>query len=133
MILSQAGKPDMTLKKTALLLPTVAALALTACAEKAENISAAYVSPQQYQSFNCRQVEQEARRVTARAAQTAGVQDKNASNDAAITAVSLILFWPAAFFINGNKENAAELSRLRGELEALEQASIQKRCGIEFR
>ena len=86
-----------------------------------------------YQSYNCSQIEQEARRVSARTAQIAGVQDKKASNDAVATGVALVLFWPAAFFIGGNKENASELGRLKGELEALERASIEKKCNITFR
>ncbi len=108
-------------------------MTMAGCAQKSEDIQGTYISPLMYQSYNCTQVEQEARRVSARAAQIAGVQDKKASNDAAATAAALILFWPAAFFIGGNKENAAELARLKGELEALEKTSIEKRCNIQFR
>lgn len=108
-------------------------MALAGCAQKSEDVQGAYVSPMMYQSYNCKQIEQEARRVSARTAQIAGVQDKKASNDAVATGVALVLFWPAAFFIGGNKENAAELGRLKGELEALEKISIEKRCNITFR
>lgn len=62
-----------------------------------------------------------------------GVQDKKASNDAAAATVGAILFWPALFLIKGDSETSAEVSRLKGEMEALEQASIKKNCGIEFR
>lgn len=109
-----------------------AVLLTTACADNSADIQPTYISPLTYQSFSCRQIEQEARRIAARSAQVAGVQDKNAQGDAVATGVALVLFWPAAFFIGGNKENAAELSRLKGELEALEQTSIQKNCGIVF-
>lgn len=108
-------------------------IVLSGCAQKSEDIQGAYVSPMMYQSYNCQQIEQEARRVSARTTQLTGVQDKKASNDAVATGVALVLFWPAAFFIGGNKENAAELGRLKGELEALEKASIEKRCNIVFR
>ena len=50
-----------------------------------------------------------------------------------LAAVSLVLFWPAAFMIRGNGESAAELGRLKGEMQAIEQANIQKNCGINFR
>lgn len=105
----------------------------SACAEKSADIQANYVSPLNYQSYSCSQIEQEARRVAARSSQVAGVQDKNAEGDAVATGVALVLFWPAAFFIGGDKENAAELARLKGELDALEQVAIQKNCGIVFR
>lgn len=39
----------------------------------------------------------------------------------------------AAFFVGGDRGNAAELGRLKGEMDALEQASIKKNCGIQFR
>lgn len=116
-------------------LKSIAAFALigqVGCAEKSENISATYVSPITYQSFSCRQIGEEAQRVSSRAAELTGVQDKNAENDAVATGVALVLFWPAAFFISGDKETTAELARLKGELEALEQASIQKNCSINF-
>jgi hypothetical protein len=109
------------------------AMVLAGCAQKSEDIQGAYVSPMLYQSYSCTQIEQEARRVSARTAQIAGLQDQKASNDAVATGVALVLFWPAAFFIGGNKENAAELGRLKGELEALEKISIEKRCNITFR
>jgi hypothetical protein len=111
----------------------ITALSLSACAENAKNVQATYVSPLNYESFSCSQVEQEARRVSSRTAQIAGVQDANAQGDAVATGVALVLFWPAAFFVGGDGETAAELSRLKGEMEALEQASIQKNCGITFR
>lgn len=110
-----------------------AAIITSGCADKSSNVQASYVSPIQFQGYSCSQISSEAQRVSSRAAQSAGVQDKKAKNDAVATGVALVLFWPAAFFVGGNKENSAELSRLRGELEALEQASIQKNCAIEFK
>jgi len=111
----------------------ISAILLSGCAQKSENVAGAYVSPLAYQGLSCRQIESEARRVSSRAASVSGIQDKNASNDAVATGVALVLFWPAAFFIKGKKENAAELARLKGELDALEQISIKKNCGIVFK
>ncbi|MEX1662204.1 hypothetical protein AB4874_11170 [Thioclava sp. 15-R06ZXC-3] len=114
-------------------LGLIAGTAISGCAKKSEDIAPQYISPMQYQSYSCSQIAAEAQRVTNQAANVSGVQDKKASNDAVATGVALVLFWPAAFFIHGNGENAGELGRLKGELDALEQASIQKKCGIEFR
>ncbi len=115
---------------TAVLAAT--AIVVAGCAQKAEDVSGSYVSPLTYQSFSCRQIQQEATRISSRAAEISGVQNKKAQSDAVATGVALVLFWPAAFFIKGDKQTAAELSRLKGELNALEQASIQKNCGIRF-
>jgi hypothetical protein len=113
----------------------VATLSIIAagCAKKSDDISARYISPLQYDSYSCRQIGEEAQRVTNQAARLTGLQDKKAQNDAVATGVALVLFWPAAFFIGGNGENAAELGHLKGELEALERASIKKNCSIAFR
>jgi hypothetical protein len=109
------------------------ALAVGGCASKSNDIAASYVSPLQYDTFNCRQLAEEAQRVSQRAAVAAGVQDQKATNDAVATTVGVIVFWPALFFIGGDKGNAAELARLKGEMDAIEQTSIRKSCGIQFR
>jgi hypothetical protein len=114
---------------TAVLLVSI----IAGCADGSKNVTSSYVSPLQYQSYSCSQLAEEASRVSARAAQLSGVQDKNASNDAVATGVALVIFWPALFFIKGNKETKAELARLKGEIEALESASIKKKCSIQFR
>jgi hypothetical protein len=106
---------------------------LAACASRSENISAAYVSPMTYQPYSCNQLREEATRVSTRAIQVTGTQDQKATNDAVATGVGVVLFWPALFFIRGDSTTAAELARLKGEMEAIEQASIQKNCGIQFR
>jgi hypothetical protein len=115
-----------------LLTAAFAAMTAGACAKKADSIAAAYVSPYQYENFTCPQLAEEAQRVSSRAAIAAGAQDQKATNDAVATTVAVVVFWPAAFLIRGNDQQTAELARLRGELEALEQVSIRKRCGILF-
>jgi hypothetical protein len=111
----------------------VAASIVTAgCASSSSDVKASYVSPLQYQQFNCQQIGAEGERVSRRAAEASGAQDAKASNDAVATGVALVLFWPAVFLVKGDGQNAAELARLRGEFEALERASIDKNCGLKF-
>jgi Fe-S cluster assembly scaffold protein SufB len=109
------------------------AASMAGCASRSENVSAAYVSPNAYQSYSCEQIRAEASRVSSRAAAATGTQNSKATSDAVTTGVAVVLFWPAAFFIKGDGAGAAELSRLKGEMEALEQASVQKKCNIVFR
>ena len=106
---------------------------LAGCASKAENIAASYTSPMVYESWSCPQIAQEAARVSSRAAQVAGVQDSKATGDAVATGVGIVLFWPALLFIKGDSTTGAELARLKGEMEAIEQVSIRKSCGIKFK
>jgi hypothetical protein len=108
------------------------ALALGGCATSSDKITASYVSPMQYETWNCRQLAEEAQRISSRAAAAAGAQDSQVTKDAVATTVGVIVFWPALFLIGGDKQNAAELARLKGEMEAIEQTSIRKNCGIQF-
>ena len=73
-----------------------------------------------------------ANRLLAVTAIAAGAQDKQRTNDAIATTVGVVVFWPALFFIGGDKQTAAELARLKGEMDAIEQTSIRKNCGIQF-
>lgn len=112
----------------------VAALAagVAACAKSAADIAPAYVSPILYENYNCRQLGEEAQRVSARAAQVSGVQDQKATGDAVATTVGLIIFWPTLLLIKGNDQQTAELANLKGQMDAIEQVSIRKQCGIVF-
>ena len=111
----------------------MAALVVSGCAKGSSSISASYVNPVMYQSFDCEQIKAEAMRLSIKASELAGTQDQKAKNDAVAMGVGLVLFWPALFFIKGNDERAGELARVRGEMDAVQQASIQKSCGIEFK
>ena len=74
----------------------------------------------------------EAQSVSARAAQVAGVQENKRTNDAVATGVAIVVFWPAAFLVKGDGPTAAELGQLKGQMMAIEQANIAKRCGLQF-
>jgi hypothetical protein len=114
----------------------IAALVLAGCASRAADVTATYVSPMQYQAYTCAQLAAEAQRVSAAAtaaAAAAGNQDSQATKDAVATAVGVIVFWPTLFLIGGDKQNAAQLAQLKGQMDAIEQTSIQKQCGIQFR
>lgn len=111
---------------------TCLAITLSGCADKSDDIGAAYVSPMQYQSHSCKQLHSEATAVSSRASQAMSAQNKSAENDAVAMGVGMVLFWPALFFIKGDKATAAEVARLKGEMIAIEQASNTKRCGIVF-
>ncbi|MFN3689155.1 hypothetical protein [Salinarimonas sp.] len=110
----------------------LAAVALAGCASRASDINASYVSPLTYQNLTCSQLQEEAARVSNRAAIAVGAQNERATRDAVATGVSIVLFWPALFFVRGDGPQAAELARLKGEMDAIEQASIAKNCGIRF-
>ena len=112
----------------------VAALgaALGGCASSAADITPAYVSPVAYQSYTCQQLALEAQSISTRAATLSGAQDSQRTKDGWATAAAVVVFWPAAFFVGGDKQTAAELSQMKGQMVAVEQASIAKKCNIQF-
>ena len=114
------------------IIAVLTALSLAGCASTAADVAPAYVSPIQYQSFTCPQLTAEAQRVAAAAAAASGAQDSQHTKDAVATTAAVIIFWPAAFFVQGDKNNAAQLAQLKGQMDAIQQASITKNCGIQF-
>jgi hypothetical protein len=118
------------IKKTIVALAAVSTLA--ACATPPKDIAPAYVSTGLYENLTCAQLRTEAEGVSARAAAAYGKQEQNRNSDVAMTTVSLVLFWPAAFFMKGDGAAAAEVARIKGEMQAIEQVNRIKNCGIQF-
>lgn len=97
-------------------------------------MAASYVSPLEYQDYSCKQLGAEASRVSRKASELHGTLKSEADADTAQMAAGLILFWPTLFFLEGGDgPQASEYKRLKGEYEAIEQVSIKKNCGLEFR
>ena len=122
-----------TIQKLAGLVTAVVSLSTAGCASRSEDVAASYVSPVAYSNYNCRALGAEAQRVSAAAAAASGAQDSQRTKDTVATTAAVVIFWPAAFFVGGNNAQTAELARLKGQMQAIEEASIQKRCGISFR
>ncbi|WP_186830305.1 hypothetical protein [Mitsuaria sp. TWR114] len=101
---------------------------VSACSTASKDISATYVSPSQYSSYDCTQLTAETQRLQARYLELGGRLDQAATNDKTLMGVGLILFWPALFALGGTKSQEAEYGRLRGEYDAVQQTLIQKRC-----
>lgn len=99
------------------------------CAKNSEDVRASYVSPLQYANYSCDQLSAEAQRISGRVSEVSGAQDDAATRDAVAVGVGAVLFWPALFFLAGG-DNEAELSRLKGEFEAVEKQAIVKECGL---
>ena len=112
-------------------LGLLTATLLFGCATQPKDLPTTYVSPLQYQSYSCEQIAMEMNRVSRKVNELRGELKGEADADSAQMAIGLIIFWPALFFLEGGDgAGAAEYSRLKGEFEALEQASIQKSCGF---
>jgi hypothetical protein len=106
--------------------------ALGGCASSSAEITPAYISPVAFQGYTCQQLALEAQSLSTRAASLSGVQDSQRTKDQWSTAAAVVIFWPAAFLVGGDKQTAAELAQMKGQMVAVEQASIEKKCNIKF-
>jgi len=106
---------------------------LSACATQPDEIHTAYVSTLQYKNYDCDQLSMEAERVSRRTIDLHRSLKKTADDDEVQMGVGLILLWPTLFFLEGGDDaRAQEYSRLKGERNAIETVSVQKKCGIQF-
>jgi hypothetical protein len=105
-----------------------AAVAVSGCASSASEVTPAYASPLLYHGYDCDQLGAEAQRLRVRLVDIGGRLDQAATNDKIWVGASVLLFWPAAFWVGGNKGQEAEFARLKGEFEAVQQAAIQRKC-----
>lgn len=105
-------------------------IALAGCSTASKNITANYVSPTQYQSYDCEQIASETQRIQVRVNQLGDRLDTAASHDVSIGIVGAILFWPALFALGGTKAEEAEYARLKGEYDAVQQSAVVKKCSF---
>ena len=109
-------------------------ITLAGCAADTNQIRATYVSPRDYDDCTCDQLKDEAIRVTRQAREVGARVNETAETDDTQMAVGLILFWPTLFFLEGEDTlDTQEYAELKGRSSAIEEASIRKQCGIEFR
>lgn len=101
---------------------------MAGCTTAGTNVAATYVSPVQYARYDCEQLREELVRINSRVAQMTGRLDQAAQSDTMMMTVGLLLFWPAMFAVGGSKQQEAELSRLKGEYDALLISSTEKKC-----
>ncbi len=112
---------------------SVLGMMLANCATPAKKIQPTYISPVTYESYTCEQLGQEAERLSVRASEVIGVQNKKAKGDAVAMGIGLIVAWPALLFIKGDGgQTEAQVARLKGEMEAVEKVSNSKDCGLVF-
>ena len=105
---------------------------VTGCATSPNEMTASYVSPLIYQSFDCQQLVMESDRVSRRVQSMHAKLDEKEGDDSAKMAIGLLLFWPALFFLDGDEDGAIEYKRLKGESEAVHQAAIAKKCDLRL-
>ena len=99
------------------------------CAASPENNHVPYISPGQFQTYNCNELLAEIERIQTRVSQLTGnLEDKNPTKDKWVLGADLSLSWPALFALGGTKEQEAEYEQLKNEYDAIQQWAIIKQC-----
>ena len=102
---------------------------ISACATQPDKISSQYVPAATYSNYTCDQIASSLRQKNNRMQTLYGSLKEEADADEWQMGVGMLLFWPSLFFLEGgDSPEAAEYSRLKGEVDALNEASIQKSC-----
>ena len=105
-------------------------LLITSCATKPAELTASFVSPDTYNNYDCEQIEVEMQKNTRQVEDLTAQQDIIYNNDEIVGWVLAIGMLPAYFFIEGDGEVASELKLAKGTMEALQQVSVEKKCGM---
>lgn len=100
------------------------------CSTAAKDMTAVYVSPLEFNAYDCEQLSIEAKRVGNRVRQLGGRLDQAAASDKAVMGIGLIVFWPALFALGGTSQQEAEFASLKGTYAAINSAAENKKCLI---
>ena len=109
----------------------VLALMLISCTPGASSVTPTYISPLEYAHYDCDQIIAEMSRISRRSQEIAGQVDKEADNKNKTIGVAAVIFWPAIFAVGSSSGKKQEYARLLGQLEALEQVSIERKCNVK--
>jgi hypothetical protein len=101
-------------------------IAIFGCAAKPEAIPPSYVSHIGYMDFDCKQLGAEQQRLIAALSTASDAQRQARSND---TAGVIFLGLPVSSLSGSNQ--ASNIGRLKGELEAVQKAMVAKGCANE--
>ena len=110
----------------------LAGLTGSGCANRSQDMAAAYVSPPNYRQLNCRQLANTAALVSARAFNLRGERDDSKHTwEIVPPSGAPVVLWPTAFMSN-DPVRMAEYTRLKGEFDAILKTSVRKGCATRF-
>lgn len=118
------------MKRLIMIILFTVAITLSGCAASSENYHLPYISPTQFQTYNCDELLAEIERIQARVSQLTGKSNDKAQNnkDKWTLGADLSLSWAALFALSGTKEQEAEYAQLKSEYDAIQRWAITKKC-----
>ncbi|WEF32342.1 hypothetical protein [Pseudoduganella chitinolytica] len=107
-----------------LTIAALAAFALSACASRPESIPASFVSHEKYSGNDCTQLSTYLSDARSQLQKVSAMQDSKANMDAATVFFVLV---PASKL---SGDHAADVAKLKGEVEAIETAQVKRGCKV---
>jgi hypothetical protein len=116
--------------KTVAAILVAGVMFLTSCAPAPKHILPTYVSPLQYEQYDCSQIGSEMESVTRRLNEVYIAVKKSSARDGYFMLGAVLISGPLALVpaVIDDSESTGQFAQMQGELEALEQAAILKEC-----
>ena len=103
---------------------------IASCATSPDKLRTQYIPASTYSNLDCDQIAGSLRQKNSKLESLYTNLKSESQTDGTQMAVGMLLFWPALLFLEGSDSpDAAAYSRLKGEVEALNEISITKKCG----
>ncbi len=118
----------MKLFRLAPLVIALGSLTLGACASTASDVTASPVPMSAYDSFQCRELASEYRKVSDEADRLASNIDRGAMAERIKMGVGVVLFWPALLLLDGETEDHTMLASLKGKRQTLADSLKARKC-----
>ena len=114
------------------LIPLFALVALFGCsnAQKSSEVASIRIPIAPYLKMDCLELTTEQNKLSREAELLRNRGDDAYSSDKNTEIVTWLLFAPAAFFLDGNSEEAAELASVKGQMEAVREAQQVNSCSL---
>jgi hypothetical protein len=100
--------------------------AILSCTSSLAQSSPGKISSISYNNLTCRQIAQEGRSMSKKGFVLAGMQAGTGGSDGSETKSAVVIVWPT------RATNSEKLAHADSEMNALEQASIEGQCSIQF-
>jgi hypothetical protein len=101
-------------------------------AQQATEVNSVRFSVAPYLKMDCTALSTELNFLYREASISSQQVDSKYNSDKNAEVVAWILFWPAAFAIDGNQEEAAKLASIKGQIEAIQEALVINGCQVRY-
>lgn len=101
-------------------------------AQQATEVNAVKFSVAPYLKMDCQSLSMELNKLYRDASISSNQVDERYNKDKNAEVVAWVLFWPAAFALEGNQEEAAKLASIKGQIDAIQDALVINGCEVRY-